>query len=398
MDNKFGMFIHWGIYALTGYQEQVRSRLGIPRDEYRKLMLEFNPVDYDPDEWVELAWQAGMRYICFTTKHHDGFCMWNTRYTDFNIMNTPYGRDVLKMLSEACARRGMLLSLYYSIPDWNHPHAYNPASSHQNLPLPGDCPDTVLYRDYVKNQMTELLSNYGRIYTLFWDIPPHIADPSINELARQLQPDILINDRGYDPGDFSTPEREVPDGTHFGKMTEACQSVGQQSWGYRQQEDYFTTGFLMRSIDKIMAMGGSYLLNVGPMANGRIDGRSAAIVRQVGDWYNRVRESLEDTQPASEALTDSYSGSKFIAVEKDGALYLHYYQGLDAGGATLCPITRQPRSAVVLNSGLPVECAVATMPACWDWQTLRCCPAYLHFFNMPAERYQGEPIVVKIVW
>ncbi len=398
MGNKFGLFIHWGIYALTGYQEQARGRLGIPRADYRKLMHEFNPVDYNPDEWVDLAWQAGMRYICFTAKHHDGFCLWNTRYTDFNIMNTPYGRDVLKMLADACARRGMLLSLYYSIPDWNHPQAYNPASSHQCPTEPGDQPDTARYRPYVRNQLTELLPGYGPIYTLFWDIPPHIEDPSLNELARRLQPGILINDRGYDPGDFSTPERHVPEGSRFERLTEACQSVGRQSWGYRINEDYFTTGLLKRSIDKIMAMGGSYLLNVGPTGHGRIDGRSAAIIREIGSWYNRVREGLEDTQPAGGKLTDCYSDSRFIAVEKDGALYLHFHQGLDSSGATICPLTRQPRSAVVLNNGQSVTAAVTILPTCWDWQTQRGRPAYLHLFGLPAEELPGEPIVVKITW
>ena len=137
MPHKFGMFVHWGIYSLTGYHEQVRWRFFTPRAEYRKLMNEFNPVKYDPDEWVRLAKDAGMEYICFTTKHHDGFCMFDTKYTDFNIMNTPYHRDVLKELSEACARGGLALSLYYSNPDWDYKYGYNSHSSHQ-MPEKGD--------------------------------------------------------------------------------------------------------------------------------------------------------------------------------------------------------------------------------------------------------------------
>ena len=140
MPHKFGMFVHWGIYSLTGYHEQVRWRFFTPRAEYRKLMNEFNPVKYDPDEWVRLAKDAGMEYICFTTKHHDGFCMFDTKYTDFNIMNTPYHRDVLKELSEACARGGLALSLYYSNPDWDYKYGYNSHSSHQ-MPEKGDAED-----------------------------------------------------------------------------------------------------------------------------------------------------------------------------------------------------------------------------------------------------------------
>ena len=117
MDNRFGMFVHWGVYAMRGVQEQVLARYDLDNAVYEQEALRFNPVRYDPREWVELAWNAGMRYICFTTKHHDGFCMWDTKCTDYNIMHTTYGRDVLRMLSDACREKGMALSLYYSNPD-----------------------------------------------------------------------------------------------------------------------------------------------------------------------------------------------------------------------------------------------------------------------------------------
>ncbi|MDD5603122.1 MAG: alpha-L-fucosidase [Eubacteriales bacterium] len=394
--NKFGMFIHWGIYSVKGYHEQYRGRMGISRSEYRNLMYEFDPVKYNPDEWVDLAHNAGMEYICFTAKHHDGFCMWDTKYTDFNIMNTPYGRDVLKMLAEACERRGMLLSIYYSVPDWNHPNAYNPASSHQAAPEPSDKPDTALYREYVKNQITELLTGYGKIYTLFWDIPPRIKDPSINELVRRLQPDILINNRGYDEGDFETPERKVPEGDRFDKLTEACQSVGQESWGYRSNEDYYTSGFLMKSIDKIMAMGGSYLLNAGPMPDGRIDDHTAAVIRRVGSWYTRVREALQGAAPPAGPVADWPQKSKYIVVEKGGYVYLHFYEGLNASGATLKPVTVLPLSAVLLNDMSPIRFSVETMPSVWDGSTLKTREAYLHLFGIPAERFCDEPLVVRL--
>ena len=204
------MFIHWGIYAATGLHEQALARYDIPFEEYDKLVESFNPTEYDPEEWVLLAKNAGMKYICFTAKHHDGFCMWDTKYTDYNIMNTPYKKDVLKMLSDACAKHDMRLSIYYSNPDWHHENGYNQFSTHQWRSRFPECADTVKYREYVKNQLCELLTGYGKIYTLFWDIPPHIVDESLNAYARSLQPDILINDRGWDKGDFSTPEREVP--------------------------------------------------------------------------------------------------------------------------------------------------------------------------------------------
>jgi alpha-L-fucosidase len=398
MQEQFGLFVHWGLYALTAYQEQVRARLRLPRADYHRLMAAFNPVRYDPDAWVDLAWQAGMRYICFTAKHHDGFCLWDTRQTDFNIMNTPYKRDVLRLLADACDRRGMKLSLYYSIPDWNHPNAYNPASSHQCPPEAGDQPDTVRYRAFLKEQIRELLTGYGPVYTLFWDIPPHIADPEINAYVRSLQPGILINDRGYDPGDFSTPERQVPDGAWFKRPTEACQSVGRQSWGYRVLEDYYTTRYLTSSIDKVMAMGGSYLLNVGPMADGRIDPASEEKVRAVGDWYNRVAESLTEIEPVSKQLADSSSNQPFLAVARGSTWYLHFYDGLIAGGVTLKPVREKPKDVILLNNGQPVDYAVTTLPTSWHWDTQELDPPYLHLFNLPAESLTHEPVVIKILW
>ena len=181
MNSKFGMFIHWGIYAQIGYHEQVLRIM--EHDVYEKYAETFNPTEYDPEEWVLLAKRTGMKYICITAKHHDGFCMWDTKFTDYKITNTPYGKDVLKMLADACKKHGMLLSLYYSCPDWHYEYGYNPNSSHQWKAKNQDHPDTEKLRVYIKLQIEELMSNYGPIYTLFWDIPPKIVDRSINEMV-----------------------------------------------------------------------------------------------------------------------------------------------------------------------------------------------------------------------
>lgn len=166
------------------------------------------------------------------------------------------------MLADACEKQGMLLSIYYSCPDWHHEYGYNPNSTHQWKAVHKDTPNLSKYLTYVRKQITELMSNYGRIYSLFWDIPPKIEDPSMNELVRALQPGIYINDRGYDKGDFSTPAREYDATDHtmrFERMTEACNSVGAQSRGYREKEDYHSIRYLTCAIDKIMAMGGNDL-------------------------------------------------------------------------------------------------------------------------------------------
>lgn len=391
MPHKFGMFVHWGIYSLTGYHEQVRWRFFTPRAEYRKLMNEFNPVKYDPDEWVRLAKDAGMEYICFTTKHHDGFCMFDTKYTDFNIMNTPYHRDVLKDLSEACARGGLALSLYYSNPDWDYKYGYNSRSSHQ-MPEKGDVEDIEKLKEFQKNQIRELLTNYGKIYTFFWDIPTNISDPSMNEFIRSLQPDILIDDRGWgDKGDFSTPERFVPDGHKFERMTEACQSVGEQSWGYCADEDYFTNRYLTASIDKIRAMDGSYLLNVGPMPDGRIPERSAEIVRRVGKWYNSVKEAF-DAEP------HLLENRALVCTKRGSTLYVHIPDGLNARGLTLKPIDVLPKSVTLLNDGRSLKYSITTRPEDKGWSApdniLR--RQTLHIFDMPADEFADETMVLRI--
>ena len=391
MPHKFGMFVHWGIYSLTGYHEQVRWRFFTPRAEYRKLMNEFNPVKYDPDEWVRLAKDAGMEYICFTTKHHDGFCMFDTKYTDFNIMNTPYHRDVLKELSEACARGGLALSLYYSNPDWDYKYGYNSHSSHQ-MPEKGDAEDIEKLKELQRNQIRELLTNYGKIYTFFWDIPTNISDPSMNEFIRSLQPDILIDDRGWgDKGDFSTPERFVPDGHKFERMTEACQSVGEQSWGYCADEDYFTNRYLTASIDKIRAMDGSYLLNVGPMPDGRIPERSAEIVRRVGKWYNSVKEAF-DAEPY---LLENRA---LVCTKRGSTLYVHIPDGLNARGLTLKPIDVLPKSVTLLNDGRSLKYSITTRPEDKGWSApdniLR--HQTLHIFDMPADEFADETMVLRI--
>ncbi len=398
--NKFGMFIHWGIYAAVGLHEQSLARYDIPFETYDKLMQTFNPTEYDPEEWVLLAKKAGMKYICFTAKHHDGFCMWNTKYTDYSIMNTPYKKDVLKMLAEACEKHGMLLSIYYSNPDWHHENGYNRFSTHQWKSRQPNNGDMVKYRSYIKNQLGELLTNYGKIYTLFWDISPNVIDEEMNEYVRSLQPNILINDRGWDKGDFSTPERSVPDGSRFERMTEACQSVGQQSWGYRADEDYYSIRFLTSSIDKIMAMGGSYLLNVGPMANGKIPEKAKKVIEKVGDWYTRMQGALENHKPEVSAF-ELANNIPFVSTQKDGKTYIHLYEGAISSAIHFikgmeCP----PKSARLLNDGRNLRVRFDVLPGLPGFELFngRAEGPYTSIADIPCDEFANEPLVIEINW
>ncbi len=397
MQNRFGMFIHWGLYAIPAVHEQVLARGDWKHEDYEALMHRFNPEKYDPEEWVKLARDCGMSYICFTAKHHDGFCMWDTAQTDYNIMKTPYGRDVLAMLADACKKYDMKLSLYYSNPDWHHPNAYNSKSTHQWKAKHPELSDMDAYIAYIKAQVTELLTNYGEIYTFFWDIPPQMEDRSINELVRSLQPHILINNRGFDAGDFATPERSVPDGDRFPSMTEACQSVGEQSWGFRAEEDYFSARHLMESIDKIMAMGGSYLLNVGPTADGTIPPRSEKLLRRIGAWYKRVQTALENTSPAARSYTLS-GGTPHIAVEKNGVTYFHFWRGCSSSAVTFLdeelPI---PHRAHLLNSGEELPIRYDTLPSKVDSDAVAR-RKYFSIREIPVDDYPAEPLVIAVEW
>jgi len=400
MKSKLGMFIHWGIYSQLEYHEQVAAHKHMTNEEYEPLAKTFNPTEYDPEKWVLLAKNAGMSYICFTAKHHDGYCMWDTKYTDYKITSSPYGKDVLRMLADACQKHGIKLSIYYSNPDWHYEYGYNPKSTHQWLAKNKDKPDTEKLREYIKNQITELLTNYGPIYTLFWDIPPRFEDRSINELVRSLQPGILINDRGFDEGDFSTPEREYQKiaGARFENATEACNSVGVNSWGYRKGENFYSLRYLLTSIDRIMAMGGSYLLNVGPDPKGVITPEYAKRIEKVGDWYNRVKAGLEDNEP--DGFDYEIYHNPYCATKKNGKTYLHFYDGLIADHVCIKAWPKLPKNVKILNTGRTLPFTVEHLPFLngFNEHVRLDGPELLHIHDIEVDSLAGEPIVIEIEW
>ena len=389
-ERRFGLFVHWGIYAIPGWHEQHQWRARVPRAEYVRLAGQWNPTKFDPDAWLDLMEQVGMKYICITTKHHDGFCLWNTKQTSFNTMNTPYKRDIIGLLAEACHKRGVPLCLYYSIADWNHTNYPNQGRHHELPPQPGDSPDWAKYLEFLKAQVRELCTNYGEIHGFWWDmnVPKH-RDPSINAMIRQLQPKAVINNRGFDDGDFGTPERDYEQdaAVAFDRPTEACQAVGMESWGYRKDEDYYTDRHLMRSIDRYLARDGNYLLNVGPKPDGTIPTESAAILRRIGQWYRAVRGSLEGVEPASQ-LT---SNRAVMLTRRDRTLYVHLNSDPQGDGVKLKPLNVAPRRATLLNTGKPVDFVVNLTPADHKEQK-----AYLRLMHLPTNEMANTVLVVKL--
>ena len=288
-DRRIGMFVTWGIHSVVGRHSQIFWRDRMARTDYEKLAERFTAEKFDADRFVDAAESACAEYIVFVSKHHDGFCLWDTATTDYKVTKTPAKRDILAELAAACRRRGMKLGLYYSNPDWHHPNACNPLSTHQ-IPLqPGDEPDMGKYIAYVKAQVTELLTNYGEIVCFFWDIPTHIERPEMDSLVRRLQPGIIINKRGWsNDGDYSTPERDWGDqGSAPARFTEVCDSLDATSWGYNRNAEWHTPEYLTAAIANARAKGWNFLINVGPKQDGTIPAEALALLSKIGVQTNR---------------------------------------------------------------------------------------------------------------
>ena len=387
--HRYGLFLHWGLYAVGGLHEQELSRYGTPWEAYLKYQEAFDPVKFNPAEWLDLAQRNGMEYVVFTAKHHDGFCMWDTKETEFNVMHTPYGRDVLRELADECYRRRMPLVLYYSVVDWHHPNYPNLGRHHELVTDPVHH-DVNRYLQFLKNQLRELCTDYGEIHGIWWDMNvPEIHDPSVNAMIRELQPAAVINNRGCDAGDFSTPERHFQkDPTlPFANPTEACNSVGVNSWGYRVREDYYTAGALERQLASNMALGGNYLLNVGPKPDGTIPEEAAALLESIGGWFRKVSSALT-AAPCAGVLE-----SKAILCTGGGTeLNLIVTEPLTSGTLKLAPLNILPEKAVLLNTGEEVEATLE--PIVYERQN----PPVLRLRGIPAERLSGTVPVFRLTF
>lgn len=400
LQKRFGLFIHWGLYALGEWHEQEQFRFPVPRDQYAAQMAHFNPVRYNPDEWLDIVQAAGMEYVTFTSKHIDGFCMFDSAQTDYKITNTPYGRDTLAMMAEACQRRGVTLCIYYSVADMHHPNYPSAGRSYERPgPEAGDEPNLDKYLSYVEAQVRELCTNYGPIGAFWWDANVmKVVDPRFRALIRSLQPAALLNGRGFDgewpadqPGDFNTPERDYDNtgeqALAFTKPTEACQSVGIESWGYRAFEDYYSDAYLIRSIDRMMAKGANYLLNVGPQADGTLPPEATRILGVAGEWYNRVKESFVEVEPATELTANR----DVLLTRRGNTLYVHCHTPPKGTAVILAPLATQPRSATLLNTGEPVQTRLERLPERYLDEG-----SCLRLYNLPVNEHPDTALVVKL--
>ncbi len=334
-NDRFGMFIHWGLYAQAARHEWVKNRERITTEEYQKYFDIFNPDLFNPTEWARKAKAAGMKYAVITSKHHEGFTMFDSKYTDYKVTNTPYGKDIIKEWVDAFKAEGLKVGFYYSLIDWHHPdytidrvHPQRVETKEEYDAL-NKGKDMAVYREYLKNQVREILTNYGKIDILWLDFsfPGEFGKGrddwgavELVKMVRELQPGIIIDDRAdlqdYAGGwDFMTPEQykvdKWPEVNGEKVPWETCQTFS-GSWGYYRDEYTWKDnkqllGLLIESVSK----GGNLLLNVGPTARGVFDARADKALEGMGDWmkynsrsiYNCTEAPSEFKAPANSVLT-----------------------------------------------------------------------------------------------
>lgn len=294
---RFSMFVHWGLYSVYGgvyrgkniewgYSEQIQSFAGIFSDWYARAAEQFSAKQWDADSIAVLAKSAGMDAIVFTSKHHDGFCMYNSKETDFTIMNTPFGRDALKELSQACKRHGLNLGIYFSLIDWHYPPAY-PISSHNADPI------TPEHHEYNKRQVKELLENYGTVSELWFDMGSLTREQSseLYNLVKSIQPNCRVSGRiGNDYGDFAVmPDNVIPDFVP-NKPWQTAESVYKETWGYRSWQKHVPMkeklAEKINSLKRVIGAGGNYLLNIGPTGGGAVTNYEKDLLLSIGKWID----------------------------------------------------------------------------------------------------------------
>ena len=323
VEARFGMFLHWGLYSIPARGELMRSFEKLTDEEYERYFREFDPVDYDPKKWAKAAKEAGMRYMVLTAKHHDGFCLFDSRYTDFKATNTKCGRDLIKEFVEAVRAEGLKVGLYYSLLDWHHedyPHFSDGAHPmYHNPAYTDEGREWERYVEYLHNQVRELCTNYGKIDILWFDYSfgeysgeKWEATKLVN-MVRELQPGVIIDNRlevsgaglgslaSGNPlpyhGDFVSPEQIIPqegirDVNGDPLIWEACFTMN-DSWGYNLRDKYFKPApMLIKKLVECVSKGGNMLLNVGPDAKGNFPEESAVILKEVGKWMEKNKESI----------------------------------------------------------------------------------------------------------
>jgi alpha-L-fucosidase len=371
-DARFGLFVHWGVYSLLADGEWVMQQRRIPIDLYERLPQQFNPTQFDPAEWVALAKASGMRYITITSKHHDGFAMFDSKVSDYDIVDrTPYGRDVLKLLADECHRQGIKLFFYYSQLDWHHPDYFPRGRTGLDAGRP-ESGDWSRYLDYMDGQLRELLTGYGEIGGIWfdgmWDKPQ--ADWRLARtyrLIHDLQPQALVGSNHHlrpNPGeDFQMFEKDLPGGktAEFNRDSavgdlplETCETIN-ASWGFNLLDRRLkSSDELVHYLVRAAGHNANFLLNVGPMPNGRIQPEFVERLKAVGAWLAAYGESVYGTRGGP--ITPRPWG---VTTHKGDRVYVHILDWPDRSLA-LPALPQAVRSARLLKDGTAVPCSRTT--------------------------------------
>jgi alpha-L-fucosidase len=379
---KFGMFIHWGPYSQASVEASwpimVPKPGGITETEYRALPQTFNPTNFDPNAFIELARLAGQEYIVFTTKHHDGFCMFDSSYTDYKITNTPYGKDIVAQLAKACDEDGMPLGFYYSPPDLHHPGFRDTAKlAKENWHGEPQRPEWSSYLEYMQLQLAELLTRYGPVAIVWFDglnDQKKYNGARVIEMIRELQPDTLVNDRLGVDGDYETPEQFIPTAIPTKgivltgidpqvsrllknslprrkdfRLWETCMTIN-NTWAYNKNDRNFKSEqTLIRSLVEAASRGGNFLLNVGPQSDGQIQPEFQQRLRAIGDWLTLNGDSIYGT---------TYGPIQGVAslrtTANDKSIFVHIFDWPATAACEITGIEAKVMSARLLANGKPL--------------------------------------------
>ena len=292
LDAGFGMFIHWGAYSQLARGEWVMNRERWPVEEYEPLARAWNPLRFDAEDWVRMARDAGMKYLVCTTKHHDGFCLFDSKLTDYTSAQSACGRDLMAELADACHSHGVRLGFYYSLKDWHHPDYECGAE--------GDSTGSERFLEYIHGQVRELCTGYGQLDIMWYD-GGGLYDgegwqaDKLNAMVRELQPGILINNRSRVPEDYDTPEQHIAASVP-GRVWETCMTMN-GSWGWHEgDQQWKSTGELIATLARVRNLGGSLLLNIGPVGDGSFPPEAVERLREIGRWMRVCGEAIYDVR------------------------------------------------------------------------------------------------------
>lgn len=366
-ESRLGIFIHWGLYSMFAQGEWYMNNDSVDAREYAKAMNAFYPHRFDAQAWVSAIKAAGAKYICFTTRHHEGFSMWDTRWSDYNIMNTPYGKDIVRQLAEECHRQGIKLHLYYSHIDWTREDY--PAGRTGRGTKRLDRADWPAYYRFMNNQLTELLTNYGEIGAIWFDgwwdhdvdsVPFNWELEEQYKLIHDLQPGCLVGNNHhqtpFEGEDIQIFERDVPGENKAGLSgqdisalpLETCQTMN-HSWGYRvTDQEYKSTRELIQLLVRTSGKGANLLLNVGPQPDGTLPEAALTRLTEMGQWLDRYGESIYAT------VAGGYrDGDRIITTRNGNTLYVHL---LDTGiDRVSMPLSQKVKSVEVLGEGTRID-------------------------------------------